>query len=108
LNAELEELQRYKVLAQTAIETKAWAERTEILLAEERQVSSERRQWAERAEAHAANEQENARQMRDWAEHRISLLEAEIVPLQHFAERFKWLFRIFLKIKYRGFNLFWK
>ncbi len=86
-----------------------WAERTEQFLLQERQTGTQLRQWAENAEGRVTQEQENTRQMREWGERtelllmqereRNTLLENELSPLKSFAQRVKWLYYLYRRLR---------
>lgn len=73
----LGEIERLTTYLKTASEQRDWAERTEQLLAQERETSKQMRAWAERTEAQVAQERESTRQTRNWAERTEALLKAE-------------------------------
>jgi FkbM family methyltransferase len=102
---ELEELDSYRRLPELVTNLREWAERTEQLLVQEKQINTELRQWAEKAEERVAQERDSTRQMREWAERtdqllaqereRLASFEKELSLLRAFAHRVKWIYKIY-------------
>lgn len=65
---DLENLEKFKQLAEQSENFRQWAERTEELLQTEREDAEKLRQWANNAEKRVVKEQENTHQTREWAE----------------------------------------
>ena len=85
---DLEDLESFKQLADQSESFRQWAERTEALLKAERENAEKLRQWAERTEQFLMQERE-----------RLTAYENEIITLRAFAQRFRWLYRIYLRLK---------
>ena len=86
----------------TARQMREWAERTEQFLVKERETSNQMREWAERTEQFLVMERETSNQMRESAERTEQLIvayENEIIPLRAFAQRFRWLYHIYLRLR---------
>jgi ADP-heptose:LPS heptosyltransferase len=87
---------------ETSNQMREWAERAEQFLVQERETSNQMREWAERAEQFLVQERETSNQMRESAERTEQLIvgyEKEIMPLRAFAQRFRWLYHIYLRLR---------
>jgi len=75
--SELSELQTWKEMAELYEETRAWAERNEIILEQEKKSNKELRQWAERNEQYLVREKNISAELREWVKHAEGLLAEE-------------------------------
>jgi FkbM family methyltransferase len=74
---DLEELDRYRNIASEVDKFRQWAERTEKMLAAEKEISAQLRTWAENAEARIKQAQQAVEDNRAWAEHTEQMLAGE-------------------------------
>jgi FkbM family methyltransferase len=82
----LEDLERFKKLAEQSEYIREWAERTEQFLLQERVTSNQFKEWAERTEQFLLQERVTSNQFKEWAERTEQFLLQERVTSNQFKE----------------------